>query len=80
MNADQPIRVLLVDDQTLVRQGIRSLLTLAAQIEVVAEAGDGIEALAAIEETRPDVVLLDLRMPRLDGVGPPMMNIRRRRH
>ena len=60
MNADQPIRVLLVDDQTLVRQGIRSLLTLAAQIEVVAEAGDGIEALAAIEETRPDVVLLDL--------------------
>ena len=42
MNAEQPIRVLLVDDQTLVRQGIRSLLTLAAQVEVVAEAADGI--------------------------------------
>ncbi len=75
MNAVRPIRVLLVDDQTLVRQGIRSLLTLAAQVEVVAEAADGIEALAAIEETRPDVVLLDLRMPRLNwcrdaqGVG-----------
>lgn len=63
------VRVLLVDDQTLVRQGIRSLLTLANQVEVVAEAGDGIEALAAIEEWRPDVVLLDLRMPRLDGAG-----------
>ena len=69
MNAERPIRVLLVDDQTLVRQGIRSLLNLAAQVEVVAEAADGIEALAAIEETRPDVVLLDLRMPRLDGAG-----------
>jgi DNA-binding NarL/FixJ family response regulator len=69
VNAEQRIRVLLVDDQTLVRQGIRSLLTLAAQVEVVAEAADGIEALAAIEETRPDVVLLDLRMPRLDGAG-----------
>jgi len=69
VNAERPNRVLLVDDQTLVRQGIRSLLTLAAQVEVVAEAADGIDALAAIEETRPDVVLLDLRMPRLDGAG-----------
>jgi YesN/AraC family two-component response regulator len=69
VNAEQPIRVLLVDDQTLVRQGIRSLLTLTAQVEVVAEAADGIEALAAIEETWPDVVLDDLRMPRLDGAG-----------
>jgi DNA-binding NarL/FixJ family response regulator len=69
VNAEQPIRVLLVDDQTLVRQGIRSLLNLAAQIEVVAEAADGIEALAAIEQARPDVVLPDLRMPRLDGAG-----------
>lgn len=64
-----PIRVLLVDDQTLVRQGIRSLLTLAEGIEVVAEAGDGVEALTLIEQARPDVVLLDLRMPRLDGAG-----------
>ena len=62
-------RVLIVDDQTLVRQGIRSLLELAEGIEVVGEAGDGIEALARIEALSPEVVLLDLRMPRLDGIG-----------
>ncbi len=62
-------RVLIVDDQTLVRQGIRSLLELAEGIEVVGEAGDGVEALARIEALSPNVVLLDLRMPRLDGIG-----------
>jgi DNA-binding NarL/FixJ family response regulator len=63
------IRVCLVDDQTLIRQGIRSLLNLADGIEVVAEAADGEEALAVIADTQPDVVLLDIRMPRLDGIG-----------
>lgn len=62
------IRVCLVDDQTLVRQGIRSLLGLAAGIEVVAEADDGAAALTVIERDPPDVVLLDLRMPRFDGL------------
>ncbi|WP_043627697.1 response regulator [Nonomuraea candida] len=62
------IRVLVVDDQTLVRQGIRSLLGLTDEIEVVGEADDGMTALAAIEEHAPDVVLLDLRMPRHDGI------------
>lgn len=62
-------RVLIVDDQTLVRQGIRSLLELAAGITVVGEAADGIEALERIDALTPDVVLLDLRMPRLDGLG-----------
>jgi len=62
------IRVLLVDDQTLVRQGIRSLLGLAGDVEVVAEAEDGMTALAAVREHAPDVVLLDLRMPRHDGI------------
>lgn len=59
--------VVVVDDQTLVRHGIRTLLELAG-ISVVGEAGDGAEALRIIERTRPDVVLLDLRMPRYDGI------------
>ena len=63
------IRVCLIDDQTLVRQGIKSLLGLAEGIEVVAEASDGAEGLAVIAQTNPDVVLLDLRMPKLDGLG-----------
>lgn len=67
MNA--PIRVLLADDQTLVRQGIRSLLALADGLEVVGESSDGHETLDAIAAQRPDVVLLDLRMPGLDGIG-----------
>ncbi|WP_246442176.1 response regulator [Rhodococcus triatomae] len=60
--------MLLVDDQTLVRQGIRSLLGLTDDVEVVAEADDGMSGLAAVAEYRPDVVLLDLRMPRHDGI------------
>jgi DNA-binding NarL/FixJ family response regulator len=63
------IRVCLVEDQTIVRQGLRSLLALNTDIEVVAEAADGEEAIATIERERPDVVLLDLRMPKLDGLG-----------
>ncbi len=62
-------KVLIVDDQTLVRQGIRSLLELAEGIEVVGEAADGVEALGRIADLAPEVVLLDLRMPRLDGIG-----------
>jgi DNA-binding NarL/FixJ family response regulator len=63
------IRVVLVDDQTLVRQGVRGLLDLVPDIEVVGEASDGAEALAAVPALKPDVLLLDIRMPRLDGVG-----------
>ncbi len=62
------IQVMLVDDQNLVRQGVRSLLELAEDIEVVAEAGDGHEALAIMAEVRPDVVLLDMRMPGMSGL------------
>ena len=63
------IRVLIVDDQALVRQGIRSLLALSSEIEVAGEADDGASALERIEAERPDVVLLDLKMPRVDGLA-----------
>ncbi len=62
------ISVLLVDDQTLVRQGIRSLLELSDEIRVVAEAADGAQAVELIPQHKPDVVLLDLRMPGMSGI------------
>ena len=62
------IKVMLVDDQNLVRKGVRSLLELSAEIEVIAEAADGAEAIRTIPEVRPDVVLLDMRMPGLSGL------------
>jgi DNA-binding NarL/FixJ family response regulator len=63
-----PIRVLLVDDQALVRAGFRMLVDSQADMEVVGEAGDGGEATALATTTDPDVVLMDVRMPRVDGV------------
>ncbi|MGA9341667.1 MAG: response regulator transcription factor [Rhodanobacteraceae bacterium] len=62
------ISVCLVDDQTLVRQGIRSLLELSDSIRVVAEAGDGKQAIELIPQLKPDVVLLDMRMPGMSGL------------
>lgn len=62
------IRVLIVDDQELVRAGFRMILEAQGDISVVAEAGDGEEALRLAGSARPDVVLMDIRMPRLDGV------------
>jgi DNA-binding NarL/FixJ family response regulator len=62
------IRVLLVDDQTLVRSGFRALLERAAEIEVIAEAADGAEAVKIARAERPDVVLMDIRMPGVDGL------------
>jgi len=62
------IRVLLADDQSLVRAGFRMILKAERDIEVVGEAGDGVEAIALAGELDPDVVLMDVRMPRLDGI------------
>ncbi|WP_281288304.1 response regulator transcription factor [Haloactinospora alba] len=66
---DGVVRVVLADDQQLVRAGFRSMLDGEDDISVVAEAGDGTEALRAAREHRPDVVLMDVRMPRVDGVA-----------
>jgi DNA-binding NarL/FixJ family response regulator len=62
------IRVLVADDQALVRAGFVKLLEPEHDLRVVAEAGDGLEAVEAVLRTRPDVVLMDIRMPRLDGI------------
>ncbi len=62
------IRVMLADDQTLVRAGFRSILEGEDDIEIVAEAGNGEQAVARAGELRPDVVLMDIRMPVLDGL------------
>ncbi|MFE7530815.1 response regulator [Kitasatospora sp. NPDC057542] len=68
MSGPEVTRVLVADDQTVVREGIVMLLGLLPGIEVVGAAGDGEEAVALVERHHPDVVLMDLRMPRCDGV------------
>jgi DNA-binding NarL/FixJ family response regulator len=62
------IRVLIVDDQSLVRAGFRMILEAESDIEVVGEAADGADALAAVRESEPDVILMDVRMPNVDGL------------
>ena len=62
------IRVLLVDDQPLLRTGFRMILEAEQDIAVVGEAGDGLQALDQVRALQPDVVLMDIRMPRMDGV------------
>jgi DNA-binding NarL/FixJ family response regulator len=62
------IRVLVADDQTLVRAGFRVLVESAPDLEVIGEAGDGVEAVELARRELPDVVLMDIRMPRLDGL------------
>lgn len=64
----RPVRVLVADDEAMVRAGVRAILARDPHIDVVAEAGDGNEALALTRRHRPDVVLLDIQMPGLDGL------------
>ena len=64
----KPIRVLIADDHAMIREGLRRLLEIQADIEIVGEAKDGIEALDTCRSLRPDILLLDIAMPRLTGV------------
>ncbi|MGW1819758.1 response regulator [Streptomyces sp. NPDC002125] len=66
--ADKTIKVLLVDDHQVVRRGLRTFLEVQDDIEVVGEASDGAEGVARTEELRPDVVLMDIKMPGTDGI------------
>lgn len=68
MTAPASIRVVLVDDQAMVRQGLRMILEAEPNISVVGEAGDGLEAVEVVQRASPHVVLMDVRMPRLDGI------------
>ena len=66
--ADAPIRVLLVDDHAMVRRGMRDFLSLHEDIEVVGEAADGAAGVEQAKVLRPDIVVMDLMMPNLDGI------------
>ena len=72
------MRVVVVDDHPVVRDGLRGMLAGDDDLEVVGEAGDGLEALSVVAARSPDVVLMDLRMPRMDGVQAITRRSRRR--
>ena len=66
---NEPIRIIIVDDQVLFREGLRTLLSVQPEFEVVAEAGNGLDAIQLVSELHPDIVLMDLRMPVMNGVS-----------
>src|SRR5512144_580482 len=68
MSKDATTRVVLADDHTVVRQGLKRLLNRAPDLEVIGEASDGLEAINSVQELHPDVLLLDIEMPVMDGI------------
>lgn len=68
MSESPPLRIVIADDQTVVREGLRMVLEVMPELEVVADVADGAQAIAAVAEHEPDAILLDLHMPVLDGV------------
>jgi two-component system, NarL family, response regulator len=68
MSQDRPIRILIADDHPVVRQGLTTILEQESDMTVIGQAGDGCEAVDMFRQQRPDVVLMDLRMPQMDGV------------
>jgi DNA-binding NarL/FixJ family response regulator len=68
MTGPVPVKVLIVDDQSLVRAGFRMILDAESDVEVIGEAADGREAIEAVSRVTPDVILMDIRMPNLDGL------------
>ncbi|PZG39634.1 DNA-binding response regulator [Spongiactinospora gelatinilytica] len=69
MEPRDAIRVVIADDQAMVRAGLRMVLESEADMRVVGEAGDGVDAVAVARRTTPDIVLMDIQMPRMDGLG-----------
>lgn len=69
MNKKKKVTVLIADDQTLFREGIKDVLSAEKWLDVVAEAADGVEAVALAKKFKPDVVLMDIKLPRLDGIA-----------
>src|SRR5215510_3487189 len=67
MKADKPIRALVVDDEPLAREIIREMIRRDPEVKIVAECGNGMDAVAVIESERPDIVFLDIQMPEMDG-------------
>ena len=68
-NKKKKITVLIADDQTLFREGIKDILMGEKWVEVVGEASDGVEAVALAKKLKPDVVLMDIKLPKLDGIA-----------
>ena len=68
MNKKKKVKVLIADDQTLFREGIKDVLTGEKWIEVVGEAADGLEVVALAKKLKPDVVLMDIKLPKQDGI------------